>query len=87
MAAGSVEVMPTKSAALLTRLKAVSTALTTTGNGVPESWGRGLPAFPDGVPGAATSPGTRICNPLNPAITVTVLVALAVPPGPVAVRV
>ena len=39
-----------------------STALTVTVNEPPQSERSGAPVLPDAVPGAAVSPGSRICS-------------------------
>src|SRR6266478_6551766 len=58
----SEELIPTVSATVLTVFQFASTALTTTLNGVLAAWVMGVPVLPVLVPGAAVSPGTRICS-------------------------
>lgn len=66
----SLEVMPTVSVAL-TRFQFASTALTVTLNAAPAVRAVGVPVLPDGVPGAAVSPGINSCSFANgPATTV-----------------
>jgi len=56
---------------VLIRFQNASTALTVTLNGVPAVWAMGVPVLPAGEPGAAVSPGNRICIFANaPAATV-----------------
>src|SRR5207253_1481346 len=47
----SLEVMPARSAAVLTAFQLASTALTVTVNGVPAIWALGVPTLPLVVPG------------------------------------
>src|SRR5437870_2390903 len=61
MAAESLEVTPTV-CVLLTRFHAASTDRIVTLNAVPAVCAVGVPVLPVAVPGAAVSPGTRICN-------------------------
>ena len=57
---------------LLTGFQLASTALTVTLNAEPEACGLGVPVLPLALPGAAVSPGSRICSFANaPAPTVT----------------
>jgi hypothetical protein len=58
----SLEEIPTWSATVLIRFQFASTALTVTLNGVPATCALGVPVLPVGVPGAAVSPGTKICS-------------------------
>ena len=61
------------------RFQLASTALIVTLKGTPETAGDGCPTFPVALPGAAASPGTRICNFVNgPALTLTAGLELAV---------
>ncbi len=60
-ALASLEVMATVSL-VLTRFQLASTALTVTVKGVPAVSGDGVPVFPEPVPGAAVSPGTKSCS-------------------------
>jgi hypothetical protein len=64
VALGSLDVIPTMSLAL-TRFQLASTALTVTLNAAPPFCADGVPVLPEGVPGAATSPGTRSCSFVN----------------------
>src|ERR1043166_2390578 len=57
----SEEVIPTVSLAL-TRFQLASTALTVTLKAVPAVCAKGVPVLPEGVPGAAVSPGSNNCN-------------------------
>src|SRR5437899_2270286 len=69
----SVEVMATVSL-VLTTFQLASTALTVTVKAVPAACGEGVPVLPLAVPGAAVSPGAKICNLANaPALTTTLL--------------
>src|SRR6266542_2265237 len=71
LACASLEVIPTVSVTVLTRFQFASTALTVTLKAVPASLAEGVPVLPLTVPGAAVSPGTRICNLANgPGLTV-----------------
>src|SRR5437870_2908241 len=89
----SVLLMVTLGVALLTRFQLASTALTTMPLviAVPAVCAVGAAAvLPVAVPGAATSPGSRICSFVTaPALTVTLALVLAVsvPPASVAVTV
>jgi hypothetical protein len=47
---------------LLTTFQVLSQAFTVTVNGTPSVCASGVPVFPDEVPGAGLSPGSRICN-------------------------
>src|SRR6266545_3632381 len=72
----SLEVIPTVSVAVPITFQLASTALTVTLNGVLAICVIGVPVLPVAVPGAAVSPGARICSFVNaPALTVTVLFA------------
>src|SRR5262249_40559415 len=62
VALASLEVIPTVSETPLTKLKFASTAFTVTLNAAPAVWAVGVPLLPVGVPGAAVSPGARICS-------------------------
>src|ERR1051326_6157313 len=62
MALLSEEVMATVSLALVARFQLASTALTVRLNAVPALWAVGVPVLPLAVPGAAVSPGARICS-------------------------
>ena len=73
----SVEVTCTVSL-VLTKFQLASTALTVTLNGVPAVWAVGAPIFPALLPGAAVSPGAKICN-LAKAPTLTVIDGLVLP--------
>src|SRR5262249_44591954 len=57
----SLEVMATVSFVLI-KFQFASTALTVTLNAVPAIWAMGVPVLPVGDPGAAVSPGRRICS-------------------------
>src|SRR5437867_375312 len=59
VAIGSLEVIAIVSVIVLTVFQLVSTALTVTRNGKSGDWVAGVPLFPEAVPGAADSPGTR----------------------------
>src|SRR5947207_2498407 len=61
-ALASEEVIPTVSLTVVTGFQLASTALTVTLNGVPEVCAVGVPVLPVAVPGAAVSPGRRICS-------------------------
>src|SRR5260370_23683232 len=63
-ALASEEVRATVSVAL-TGFQLASTALTVTVNNVPAVWAVGVPLLPVLVPGAAVSPGVRICSLAN----------------------
>src|SRR5947207_1464883 len=58
----SLDVMPTVSVTAVVGFQLASTALTVTFKGVPEVWAVGVPVLPVLVPGAAVSPGRRICS-------------------------
>src|SRR5207245_1462925 len=81
MALLSEELIPTVSATVPTRFQFASTALTVTLKAVPAVWAAGEPVLPAALPGAAVSPGAKICNLVNgPALTVReglVLAAIA----------
>ena len=78
VALASVEVMPTVSVEVTT-FQLASTALTMTLNEPPAVWADGVPVLPDAVPGAAVSPGSRICSFANaPALIVVDGLVLAV---------
>src|SRR2546422_1021002 len=67
----SDEVMPTVSVTLVIKFQFASTALTVTVNATAACCAVGEPVLPVALPGAAVSPGARICNLLNaPAPTV-----------------
>ena len=70
-ALASVEVMPTVSVELTT-FQLASTALTVAVKAPPAVWAEGLPVLPVALPGAAVSPGIRICNLLNAAGTTVI---------------
>src|SRR5262249_22167272 len=55
-------VMPTLSPTLLTRFQLASTALTVRLKALPAVVVAGVPVLPVAVPGAAVSPGARICS-------------------------
>ena len=59
VAVESLAVIPTRSVTVFTRFQLASTALTVTVNPVKALCGAGAPLFPEAVPGAADSPGTR----------------------------
>src|SRR5436190_1479828 len=61
VAVESLEVIPTVWV-LLTRFQLASTALIVTLKAVPEAVAVGVPVLPVAVPGAAVSPGRRICS-------------------------
>ncbi len=61
VALASVEVMPTVSVELTT-FQFASTAFTVTVKAPPAVWAEGAPVLPEAVPGAAVSPGSRICS-------------------------
>src|SRR5262249_35315633 len=46
----------------VTRVQVASHALTVTRKGIPAVWGDGAPVLPEGVPGAADSPGSNTCS-------------------------
>ena len=74
----SVEVMPTVSVEE-TGFQLASTALTVTLNDEPAVWALGAPVLPEAVPGAAVSPGRRICSFANaPPVIVVAGLVLAV---------
>ena len=88
VASESLEVMPTRSLAVLTRFQLASTPLTVTLNATARFCPMGVPVLPVALPGAAVSPGTSNCNLANaPTATVTFALTLAVstPPASVAV--
>src|SRR5258708_7410381 len=58
----SDELMPTRSAAVLTTFQLSSTALTVTLNAVPAVRAVGVPVLPVALPGAAVSPGAVHCR-------------------------
>src|ERR1044071_61832 len=67
----SLEVIPTLSVIVFTRFQLASTALTVTLKALLTDCVEGVPVLPVAVPGAAVSPGTRICSLTNaPAFTV-----------------
>src|SRR5437773_1023917 len=75
----SEEVVPTVSVMVVTGFQLASTALTVTLNGVPEVCAVGVPVLPVAVPGAAVSPGRRICSLANaPAVAMMAALVLAV---------
>src|SRR5205814_1885497 len=78
----SEDVMPTLSPTVLTTFQFASTALTVTLNAVPAVAAFGVPVLPVEVPGAAVSPGARICNLVNaPTLTgIDALVLAVIPP-------
>src|SRR5216117_689776 len=70
-ALASEEVIPTVSVTVVIGFQLASTALTVTLNGVPALWAAGVPVLPVLLPGAAVSPGRRICSLVKaPALTV-----------------
>jgi hypothetical protein len=72
VAFASEDVMRIVSVAADTTFQLASTALTVRLNALPAARGVGEPVFPLSVPGAAVSPGARICNFVNaPAETVS----------------
>src|SRR6185369_8434392 len=75
----SEEVIPTVSVTVVTAFQLASTAFTVMLNGVPAVSAVGAPVLPVALPGAAVTPGTRICNLVKPpALTVTDGLVLAV---------
>src|SRR5436190_17874880 len=62
LALASEEVIPTVSVTVVTAFQLASTALTVTLNGVLAVCAVGAPVLPVALPGAAVSPGTRICS-------------------------
>src|SRR6266568_2985660 len=81
--AGSVallsdEVIPAVSVLVLTRFQLASTALTVTLNAVPAVRAVGVPLLPLRVPGAALSPGIRICSFVK-ALALTAMAGLVLP--------
>ena len=75
----SLDVMRTVSATELTRFQFASTAFTVTVNAVPAVRAVGVPVLPVAVPGAAVSPGSRICSFVNaPGFTVVAGLVFAV---------
>src|SRR5664280_3274455 len=80
VAAGSLEVIPTRSFEP-TAFHCASTALTVTSKAVPRDWGEGVPVLPVVVPGAAVSPGTSTWSLANaPALTVNAALACVTDP-------
>ena len=78
LALASVEVMPTVSVELTT-FQFASTALTVTLKTPPAVCADGVPVLPEAVPGAAVSPGSRICSFANaPALIVVAGLVFAV---------
>ena len=66
----SEALIPTMSVTVLTGFQLASTALTVTVKALPAAWFAGVPVFPVALPGAAVSPGARICSLVNvPALT------------------
>lgn len=81
---GSVEVSASVSATVLTRFQFASAAFTVKLNAVPAICVVGLPVLPLALPGAADSPGTKICSFTNgPALTVSTCVAEVIVVGAV----
>ena len=79
---GSLVLIPTVSAAVVTLFQLASTALTVTVKAAPAVWGLGVPVLPVAVPGAAVSPGASNCSFTNaPAFTVMEELVLAVMPA------
>src|SRR5436190_2645937 len=79
LALASEEVIPTVSVTVVTAFQLASTALTVTLNGVLAVCAVGAPVLPVALPGAAVSPGTRICSLVKaPALTVIDGLVLAV---------
>ena len=74
----SEEESATVSVAVLIMFQLASTALTVTLNALPEFSEVGVPVLPLVVPGAAVSPGAKICN-LAKAPTFTVMAGLVLP--------
>ena len=66
------------SVTVFTKFQLASTARTVALNGVPANWVEGAPLFPVGEPGAAVSPGVRICRCVN-APTLIVIDGLVLP--------
>src|SRR5712691_6228566 len=58
----SEELIPTRSVTVLTTFQLASTPLTVTLKAVPAVCAVGVPVLPVAVPGAAVSPGARICS-------------------------
>src|ERR1051326_4458869 len=58
----SLEVRPIRSVTLVTTFQFASTAFTVTVKGFSAVWTLAVPVLPLEVPGAAISPGRRICN-------------------------
>ena len=70
---GPLAMIAAVSVTVLTKFQSASTALTVTVKAVPAVWAVGVPVLPVAVPGAAVSPGTRICSLANgPGLTVWV---------------
>ena len=84
----SVELIPTMSVEATT-FQFASTALTVTLNESPAVWAVGVPVLPVAVPGAAVSPGSRICSFVNapPLIVVAGLVFAVIEPFVLSVEV
>ena len=81
----SEEVMPMVSVAFVIRFQFASTAFTVTLKALPAVWAEAEPVLPLGVPGAAVSPGARICNLVKaPTTTGIEALVLAVIPACVA---
>ncbi len=82
VALASVEVIPAVSVTELTTFQLASTALTVTLNAEPAVRADGVPVLPLAVPGAAVSPGSRICSFVNAAglIVVDGLVSAVIEP-------
>src|SRR5262245_53288755 len=57
VALASDDVIWIASETVVTRVHVLSQARTVMSNGMPATWARGEPVLPDGVPGAAVSPG------------------------------
>ena len=71
VAFASLDVMPNVSVTELTTFQFASTAFTVTLNAVPAARDVGVPVLPAVEPGAAVSPGSRICSFVNaPGLTV-----------------
>src|SRR5438552_37462 len=77
----SEALIPTVSVTVLTAFQLASTALTVTVKALPAACAAGVPVFPMALPGAAVSPGARICSLVNgPELTITEGLVLAVIP-------
>src|SRR5436190_2592046 len=75
----SEEVIPTVSVTVVSVFQLASAALTVTLNGAPEVCAVGVPVLPVALPGAAASPGIRICSLVKaPALAVIDGLVLAV---------